>query len=134
MGVQRWVLTDPYASETYTFPKNPSTMGSIHPSKNVTVRNTTAVDGRALLFEGNPELTEWEFSGTFHSKDHYEALVAWSEKRNRLLLTDHFGRTFSIYLIRLEATPENKMNARWFHRYTMRALILSPPSAATVGA
>lgn len=130
--VVRWTLSDPYLNESYTFPYNPQEMRPIFPVKNMLIKTTTAIDGQALLFEGNPERREWSFSGVTLDRAHHEELKRWSEKRHRVRISDHFGREFDVYLVSFESVPRNKSGWRWYHEYTMNAIILTNPTDPTV--
>lgn len=131
--MQRWTLYDPSTAELYTFPYNPREMGSLFGSRNVTSRSTTAVDGQAILFEGNRQPTQWSFSGFLLDHQSHEALRSWAlDRTGRLQLTDHFGRVIELVMTGFESTPRRDRNRYWRHEYTVRALVLSV-GPATVG-
>lgn len=127
--VRRWIYTDPYVPETYTVPINPREMGSLFAEKPVTSRQTSARDGQALLFEGSAPPAPWTYSGTILDSAHYAELLRWSQKGNRITITDHYGRVIPIYLVRFDPTPKRSMGKPWRHEYTMSALVLGAPSA-----
>jgi hypothetical protein len=130
--VQRWVFSDPYASETWTVPINPREMDSPFFEKNVSTRVTTAVNGRVLLQEGSPQPREWSFSGAILTAEHYAELKRWVEKRNRITITDHFGRIIECYLLHFDPQPKRSLGKYWRHDYTVRALVTKAPTAPTV--
>lgn len=130
--VTRWTLHDPVTGADYTFPRNPERMGSIHPERNLTPGTTTAVDGQALLTEGNREPHPWKFEGHTIDYAHYAALEEWYMKPNRVLLTEHFGRSFYVVFRNLIATPQRRFNRYWRHTYEMDCFILTTPTAPTV--
>lgn len=127
----RWVFHDPYLSETWEVPINPREMSSPFAEKNVTTLGTTAIDGKVLLFEGAASPAQWTFAGRILDPDHYAQLLYWSEKKNRIRITDHFGRNIVCYLQKFEPTPKRAANHYWSHDYTMTALVLVPPTAPT---
>jgi hypothetical protein len=131
-SVYRWVLDDGQG-ETYTFPKNPATMGAVHRERALTAQGTTAVDGRDLLFEGRAAPREWSFSGTTHDYAHYEALRHWVyDKVQRVWITDHFGRRLTVVLRSLNATPVTRLNKYWYHEYEVTGLLLEVGPASVM--
>ena len=130
--VARWVFHDPYLPETWEVPINPREMSSPFAEKAVSLRQTTAVDGRALLFEGSAAVPDWTFTGVILDPGHYANLLKWSEKRNRIQITDHFGRMIVCYLTKFEPTPKRAVGRYWRHEYTMTALVLEKPTSPTV--
>lgn len=133
MPVKRWVFTDPFVGESWTVPQNPREMSSLFGEKAVSMRTTTAVDGQPIVFEGNTPLAQWEFSGTVRTQEHYLELQRWVNKRNRIVITDHFGRTIPCYLIDFAPVPRRAINVYWFHDYTVRAIITGSIGEPTVG-
>ena len=135
MNVQRWIFHDPFAPETWTVPMNPSEMSSIFPEKNISTNATTALTGQVLLFEGATTPVNWNFQGTTLDRAHHDELLRWSQKRNRIRITDHFGRVIPVYLVNFDAIPQPAPQTprKWRHTYTMTAIIVGQPSAATVG-
>lgn len=136
----RWQFHDPYAGEDWTVPLNPNEMGKLYPQKNVTKRTTTAVDGKTLMFEGNTEPLSWQFSGALVSKEHYDGLLRWYQKRNRIQITDHLGRVIHCYIDDFDAEPQIvkhvvaatlTVDPKWRHDYTVSAIVfdVEEPSA-----
>lgn len=133
MPIERWTLTDPATGETYTFPRNPRTMGSLYGMRNLSSQSTTAIEGQAIVFEGNKKPVEWEFEGAILEYAHYEALRKWVyDKNNRLYLRDHYGRVITLTLLGFEPKPKRRTNKYWSHDYTIRALVFNV-GAPTVG-
>lgn len=126
-GVQRWRFVDPYTGENWTFPHNPSAMSSPFPTRNITTKVTTAVDGQALMFEGNTSPTEWTFQGVTLDPAHYESLRAWvyDNKRRRIHVFDHFGRQITCVLQSVSFTPKRAVNRYWKHDYEVKAIVIS---------
>lgn len=133
MPVKRWVFTDEHAAESWTVPQNPNEMTGLFGEKAVSMRTTTAVSGQAIMFEGNTPLTQWEFSGTVRTREHFEELRRWVNKRNRIIITDHFGRTIPCYLIGFAPIPRRAIDVYWLHDYTVRAIVTGAIGEPTVG-
>ena len=142
--IHRWKFQDPALNNVWlppdrlwewewTVPINPREMSSPFPEKNVSVRQTSALDGRALLFEGSTPPANWTFSGAILDAEHYKRLQLWSEKRNRIRITDHFGRTIVCYLLQFDPEPVRAPGRYWRHNYSMSALVLEKPTEPVVG-
>lgn len=128
MSVRRWVFEG--EGETWVVPQNPKEMSSPFPARNVTPRST--IGGRTLLTEGATTPTNWEFRGSCRTRDHYEALRRWVyEKKQRIMITDHFGRKIVCVLLAFEPVPKRSVGVYWRHDYSVRALVISV-SAPTV--
>ena len=127
MTIQRWKLTDPYTSATYTFHPNPNAMTSPFPERNLTTRVTTAVDGAVLTIEGNRIPKDWTFSGDILEHVQYEALRAWVYDRTgrRVIVSDHFGRDIVCVLRNFDPTPKRAIGRYWRHTYTITAMVVS---------
>lgn len=130
-GVKRWVFQDPATGETYHFHYNPNAMRSPFATKTISATPTTAIDGQVLAFESMAAPAEWEFEGFIRTKDHYDALLHWKEKRNRVWLTDHFGRAWLVYVKSFDPTPRRDNENYWSHTYTMSCLIFAGPVTPT---
>lgn len=142
--VTRWRFQDPSMDSLtldpadewqrdWTVPQNPAEMTSPWPEKTLTVHATAAVDGQALLYEGQSPPQEWQFSGSILNHEHHARLLYWSEKRVRTIITDHFGRDLVVYLSKFDPVPQRGGNRYWRHDYTMHAYVLKKPTAPTVG-
>lgn len=136
MSVLRWRLQDPAdPAEVYTFPRNPNKMSSPFPSRMITTKGTTALDGQVLLWEGVREPKQWSFGGHIKDAAHYEDLRSWVfDRQGRLFLWDHFGRRYVVVLKDFDATPPERMKIGryWHHTYEITGLVISV-SAPTVG-
>lgn len=131
--IERWLWTDPATGETWTMPRNPRMMGSLYGPRQIDSRTTTAVDGQAIVFEGNRKPVEWDFEGAILSHAHYEALRHWVyDKPNRITLRDHYGRNISLVLTDYQPIPKRRLNKYWSHDYSIRAIVFSV-GAPTVG-
>ncbi len=125
----RWKFVDPYdptATNTFTFPRNPNTMTSPFPRRNVTATGTTAINGRKLLTEAQASPTEWTFGGNIHNSTHYEELRSWVYERygRRLYLYDHFGRRLTIVPLEFRPIPKRTVGQYWRHTYEIVAMVL----------
>lgn len=130
-GVRKWVFQDPANNETYHFDINPNRMTSPFAPKRVTFAATTAVDGRSVVFEGQPNPVEWQFEGSLIAKAQYDELLRWKNKRNRIWITDHRGRAWLCYLTNFAPQDRRSANHPWSHDYTMTALIFEGPVTPT---
>lgn len=132
---QRWVLTEiANPATTWTMPINPHTMGSIYAEKNITARAVLAANGDALLFEGSPQPKAWTFSGSILDYQHFEELVRWFDKRQRIYIDDHYARRLTVYITGFEPVPKRRRNRYWSHDYEVTAVILKRPTAAEMAA
>lgn len=129
MDVVRWRFDALDGSDSYVFETNPNQMTSPFAPKQVAAQTTTAVDGQVLLTQGQRKPTEWQFTGTTLSQAHYDKLLAWKNKNQRIYLTDHFARQFIVYLTSFEPTPKGSLAYPWRHEYTMKALVLTEPTS-----
>lgn len=129
MTVRRWKFEDLVLDETYTFEINPNEDGSPSYSKHVTYQNTSAPDGRTLVFEGQDEPSTGTFSGTILSEDHYNAMVYWFSKRHQIRITDDLDRAMMIYITKF--TPKRVRSAiyPWKHTYSCEYTMLDWPSS-----
>lgn len=120
--VRRWRLQDPVTGDTYTVPRNPNRMSSLVRPNATTPRPRSPIDGQVRVFRAPPKPFPWEFGGVTIDRAHYEALAAWVERPNRVLLTDHVGRTWDVRLVEFAPTATRNKNL-WRHEYTVRALV-----------
>lgn len=119
----RWVFNDPAVPETYTVPLNPNSMTSPFREKAIDLAVTTAVDGQALVSEGQARPVNWQFSGTILTQAHYDALFKWYSKSKRFYLTDHYGRRFTVYFTDYKPIPKRSVGYPWRHDYTITAIV-----------
>lgn len=124
--IQRWVFTDPSTGESYTVPINPNAMTPLFPAKQLTFQATTAIDGQLLMWEGQPQPQDWQFSGDILDEAHHEALRSWVyDHQGRLQITDHFGRQLLVVLRSFEPTPKRAVGKYWRHTYLVRGTVIS---------
>jgi len=119
---QRWTFHDPITSETFTFAINPNAMTGIGEQRTLThSRNRYGVTST----EGTKRERELTFSGVVRSQAFYDSLVEWVDKRNAVIVTDHVGRQFRVYLtefIPTDRSPIPRAPKRW--RYTIKSKLL----------
>lgn len=126
--VQRWRFID--GLDTYTVPINPNEMTSPFPEKNIQVQTTVSSNGQPVVYEGATKPTQWQFSGVILGEQHLTDLLAWSQKKRRIVINDHFGRSLDVYITAFKPTPK-RSSRYWKHEYTVNALVFSI-SAPTV--
>jgi len=136
-AVQKWRFFDPYDTDpttnTYTVPVNPNKMTSPFPTRNVSTKATTAVDGQTLFIEGQASPASWSFAGDIFDSAHYEALRSWVyDRRRRIQIYDHFGRQINCVLESFTPTPKRSTAKYWRHEYEIKATVTSV-GAPTVG-
>jgi hypothetical protein len=122
--VVRWQFYDPVATETYTFEINPNAGGSPTYKKSVNYQNTTAPDGKTLIYEGQDEVQELEWSGVILTQTHYDKYIEWWQKRRQIRLTDDLGRQYWIYLTSFVPNRVRASSRPWKHEFTATAVIL----------
>lgn len=120
MGVVRWLFYDPVTTDEYELDINPAEGGSPQYRKNIVYQNTSAPDGKVLMFEGRDNVQELEVTGTILEEDHYNALLEWYQKRHQIRVTDDLGRQFMIYITAFEAKRERAFHYPWKHSYVLR--------------
>jgi hypothetical protein len=125
--VVRWTFWDPVAAQTYEFELNPVEGGSPPYKKKVSYENTSAPDGKVLIYEGQDETQTMQWSGVILTQEHFEQYVDWWHLRRQLRLTDDLGRQFWVYITAFEPTRVKAFSHPWKHRYTVTAMILDWP-------
>lgn len=126
--VVKWKFEDFIADDEYTFQINPNKGGSPELKKNIIQRNTTAPDGKTILFEGREEPQSMTFSGTLRDQAQLDDLQSWYQRSNQIRLTDDLGRSYSIYITGLTTTRIRAAQAPWKHEWEMTAVIVDWPS------
>lgn len=127
MSVVRWIFFDPGTSETYVFAVNPSEGGTQGYKKTFTYQNTSAPDGKTLIFQGRPAVGTLEFKGTIFQQVELDTFVAWWQKQNQITLTDDLGRIFYIVIEEFIPTRVRAVHYPWKHSYTCKATIVNWP-------
>jgi hypothetical protein len=122
--VVRWTFEDQATLETYTFDVNPKEDDTPGYSKNFKFTNTSAPDGKVLVFEGRDQPREGGFSGTVLTEAHFNALHTWWDKRNQILLTDDLGRSYSIIIKSFRPKRRRSQNYPWRHDYEVDYVVV----------
>jgi hypothetical protein len=140
--VQRWTLQDPATAESWTFQFNPNQMTSVHAPKSLTIFSNAPVynpateprAGMGRVFQRSDEPYEWSFSGVIREQEHHDDLIYWTRKTGKLVITDHFGRQFTIRLLALDLN-ERRPTARraWRFEYTVKALMYGQITYPLIG-
>ena len=124
MAVVRWQFYDPTTLSSYELEINPADGGSPSYRKAIVYQNTSAPDGKVLMFEGQDETKEMEITGTILTEEHYNALLLWYTKRHQIQITDDLGRVFMVYITAFEPKRERAVHSPWKHSYTLRYTVL----------
>lgn len=126
MSVTRWVLTDPTVPESWTMPINPDSMSSPFGTREMSTSYGSLLGQRRLrTFLTPASAVQWEWSGVIRTKEHHDALEAWSRKPGKVHVTDHLGRTFEVLIASFEPTDRRPTpNVPWRLRYTMKTMLL----------
>jgi len=125
MPFQRWKFDDPVTAESYVFEISANAGGSPTFNKTVSEKNTAGPGGATLIFEGQDQVQSFEFSGLVLTQAHYEAMVAWFNKRYTVMITDDINREFFIYITSFEPKRMTAVNRPWKHQYTCKAVVVS---------
>lgn len=122
----RWALIDHSVPETWVMPINPDSMSSpVMKRRQLTFGNGYRQDTRVRTFERPAPAMEWEWSGVIRTQEHYDQLVHWAEKGVAVVVQDHLGRVFRVFItdfLPTDRTPTHRTS--WRMRYTMKARIL----------
>lgn len=135
-SVTRWVFYDPALNETWQVPRNPDAMTSPYPERKFVYNSTTAGanGGVSVVYEAHADPAQWQFSGKLKTQDHFNQLMKWRRKNNRVQVTDHLGRTFFITINKMDMVPV-RVNPYagefWTHAYTATCSVYSTIDADT---
>lgn len=118
----RWRFHDTVTGEVWAMPINPDSMSPNGPTRNLTHSRwrygvTTIEQPRV-----DRELT---WSGVIRSQAHYDALLDWASREHAVVVSDHMGRNFRVYITDFDPTdrsPIPRAPKRW--RYTMKTKLL----------
>lgn len=126
---QRWYLED-VGIEHFPFPINPTSMTSPHGTRVVTTDHTLSPTGRAILWEGFGDPVLWTVTGAVETQAFYEALERFHVKQNRVYLTDHLARIWTVAFEGLDFEEKKSSDNDWAYGYTAKFLILDGPVTA----
>ncbi len=125
--VVKWNFYDPVTLETYTFDINPAEGGSPALNKTITYKNTSAPDGKTLVFQGRNQPQVMEFSGTILNQSQYDAMIEWFNKVHQIKITDDLSREYWIVIESFDPKRERASHYPYKHSYTVRATIVDWP-------
>jgi hypothetical protein len=122
--VTRWSINDPVAGDSFRFARNPSAMSSVSQPHRTTSHRASPVDGKIRAMRAPDQPFLWQFTGKVRTDLEYKHLLEWSERRNRVRITDHLGRVHEVLIQGFEATPvERSGNGNgWLFTYTVKTL------------
>lgn len=120
-----WVFTDLTNSTTYSLPINPRDDGSLQYEKQITYKNTSAPNGKTLIFEGQDQPHNASASGTLLTQAQYDAFVTWFTKRHQIQIVDDLGRTMVVYITAFKPKRKLSRSFPWRHEYTFDYVILN---------
>lgn len=120
----RWIFTDTATAETATVVINPNAMES--PTTARQFEWGFSIDGQLRGAETGPaQPAEWSFSGVILTKNHYDMLLAWSQRDEVLHVTDHLARTFEVLITKYDPVERLPTRARpWRADYAMTCLLM----------
>jgi hypothetical protein len=125
--VTRWTIYDPTNATTTAFEVNPSEGGTPARKKTITYQNTSAPNGKVIVFEGRDEPQAIKFSGTILYESQYTQFLNWFNTRHQVLLTDDLNRQYWIYITSFDATRQRAVQHPWKHSYNIEATIVDWP-------
>lgn len=124
MAVVKWTFTDPVLAQTYVFDVNPNSGGTLSYEKSLTYTNTSAPDGKTLIFEGRQKVQEASFSGIILEEAQLNVFDEWARRRNQIYMTDDLNRSFTIYVTKFEAERVRARSHPWKHTYKVYFVVL----------
>lgn len=119
-----WVFTDPVENTTEEMQVNPNSGAAPEFSKNIVKKATVGPGGAVVIFEGNDNPQQMEFSGVILTEAHYNFLLTAYQKRHVVALTDDLGRTFQIYFESFKPTRKLSRTYPWRHDYSATVVIV----------
>jgi len=122
--MSRWKLRDTVTGESWQMPMNPREMAPIHPPRGTSAFPRSPIGGAVRAVRpGSKKPYMWNFSGGIRDKDHYQTLLAWTERTNLIELTDHLGRTLLIRFVGFDEKEKRPGQSSWRFDYAIQALI-----------
>lgn len=125
--VVKWKFDDPVTLEQYTFEISPNEHEAPTRRKKMAVEETSAPDGRTILFEGRREVAKTTWSGVLLSQEQFDEFDVWFEKPYQIKVTDDRGVEYWVYLESWEPTRQRARHYPWKHQYRMTAYVLDWP-------
>lgn len=129
-AVQRWTFqaynfSSVLAVPTYTFAINPTSLQQVFGEPRITSLPSTVINGMTFSWEGSPQALTWTAEGRTLTQADHDALVFWSQRNDRVWLTDEFLRRFLIKVDTLKMTRIRDVDRPWHHIYTMTFTVLA---------
>lgn len=122
--VVRWKFFDPILDQEFVFTFNPSEVSLPSYEKNITSRQTTASDGKAILFESQANVLEIGFNGVLFEESDYDWFLTWFNKKYQVKLTDDLGNEFWCYLTSFSSDRRRSFHHDWCMDYKAKAVIV----------
>jgi hypothetical protein len=124
MPVVKWVFNDPVTLESWTFDINPSDGGTHSYNKTFNYSNTSAPDGKVIVFQGRDQPKKMEFKGVILTEEEFDAFVEWYEKSYQIEVIDDLNRSFFIIIETFQAQRRRAVQHPWKHDYSVTATIV----------
>jgi hypothetical protein len=88
-------------------------------------RSGTTVSGSShyLAFQPKNEPATLEIQGTIYNQTDFNAFYTWTQKTNRLTLTDHLGRTWTVQMKQFSTVWGRNPRRQYRQRYTLTMLV-----------
>lgn len=124
MTVQRWRLHSPARGITYTVPINPREMTSPHSPRRTAGFSVSPIDLAVRARREHPLPHEWAFSGVIRTQEHHDTLRDWCTFPEKVQVTDHLNRTFSVRMVAFEPTERRPTpHVPWRYTYMIRCYV-----------
>lgn len=119
-----WRFEDPVVGTVEFMEVNPNEGASPTYAKNLTKKSAVAPGGQVLLFEGNDQPRQFDFSGVILTEAQYTLLYeAWA-KRHPILIVDDLGREFRVYMETFSPSRVVSGTNPWRHNYQATSVIV----------
>lgn len=124
MSLQRWQLHSPPRALTYVVPINPREMTSPHGARGTVGYSVSPIDLNVRARREHRLPSQWNFGGVIRTQDHHDTLREWCTYPEKVEITDHLQRTFSVRLLAFEPTERRPTPlVPWRFTYMIRALV-----------
>lgn len=126
----RWTLSTLDGLDTYTVPINPNQADSALRDQTLTWFLDSSAGFTGMRAKRAP--VPWSFSGVVRSQEHYDALMEWARKRQRVRILTDLGELLEVRITGFQpdrgAPP--RRNVEWRHTYKVSALVFSYDAGA----
>lgn len=127
MAVVRWIFQDPVTLESHTFAVNPAESDTPGFRRNIQYENTSAPDGKTLVFEGRAEVQKLNFSGSIFTEAELDVFMEWAQRGHQIRVTDDLGREFYIVIVSFNPRRQRAIHSPFKHTYEIEATIVDWP-------